>query len=210
MRKVIPGEDMASDFTYSGKPAAGGLWLKGLGFALSVLSWLGGIWLIALMLLICCDVIGRSFFNAPITGVAEIAAFSVIGIVSMQLPETILHNRLTRTDLIITPLRHRFPVTGNLLEALFALAGFAVFTVTLIGSVEFLQKSLASNEFYGVQGVFTFPTWPVRLMLVIGITASAIAFLVQMGFRLAKAIHPETIDDDEDEMSADHIEGDLS
>ncbi len=178
---------MASEFTYIGSRQAGAesLWLKALRVALSGLSWFGGIWLVALMTLICCDVIGRSFFNAPITGVAEIAAFSVIGIVSLQLPETILHNRLTRTDLIIAPLRRRFPVGGNLLEALFALAGLAVFAVTLVGSVEFLMKSIASDEFYGVQGVFTFPTWPVRLMLVIGITASAIAFLAQIFFRLA-------------------------
>lgn len=178
---------MASEITYIGSRQAGAesLWLKTLRVALSGLSWFGGIWLVALMTLICCDVIGRSFFNAPITGVAEIAAFSVIGIVSLQLPETILHNRLTRTDLIIAPLRRRFPVGGNLLEALFALAGLAVFAVTLVGSVEFLMKSIASDEFYGVQGVFTFPTWPVRLMLVIGITASAIAFLAQIFFRLA-------------------------
>ena len=172
--------------------SADSMWLKIIRCAFGGLSWVGGIWLMALMALICADVIGRSFFNSPITGVAEIAAFSVIGIVSMQLPETILHNRLTRTDLIIAPLTRRHPVPGHCLEAVFALAGCAVFTVTLIGSVEFLNKSLAGKEFYGVQGVFTFPTWPVRLMLVIGIAGSAIAFLVLITFRFVKVIRHET------------------
>lgn len=208
VRKADLGEDMAREFTYTGNRQAGaeGLLLRALRVALSGLSWLGGIWLVALMTLICCDVIGRSFFNAPITGVAEIAAFSVIGIVSLQLPETILHNRLTRTDLIIAPLCRRFPMGGNLIEALFALAGLAVFAVTLVGSVEFLMKSIASDEFYGVQGVFTFPTWPVRLMLVIGITASAIAFLVQIIFRLASAAGASRAPED---TTAGHVEGDI-
>ncbi|WP_417771786.1 TRAP transporter small permease subunit [Stappia sp.] len=174
---------MTSEISQAGKtpPAARkSLPARLLAGALSALSWLGGIWLVALMALICCDVIGRSFFNAPITGVAEIASFSIIGIVSLQLPETILHNRLTRTDLVIAPLGARFPAAAGLLEALFALAGLAVFAVTLGGSIGFLEKSIATSEFYGVQGVFTFPTWPVRLMLVTGLAASALAFTVRI------------------------------
>lgn len=177
-----------------------------LRVALSALSWLGGAWLVALIGLVCCDVIGRSFLNAPITGVAEIAAFSIIGIVCLQLPETILHNRLTRTDLIIAPVHERLPALGRILEALFALAGVAVFLVIFRGSLEFYEKSLATSEFYGVQGVFTFPTWPIRLILLVGVGASAIAFLVRLAFALGWLGGTREAADLDD---ADHIEGDI-
>ncbi len=173
-----------------GKPAAahtggGTSGLMGaLRLAFNALSWLGGAWLVALIVLVCCDVVGRSFLNAPITGVAEIASFSVIGIVSLQLPEAILHNRLTRTDLIIAPLHENRPLVGRILEALFAAAGLAVFLLIFRGSLEFLNKSIASSEFYGVHGVFTFPTWPIRLILLVGVAASAIALLVRFAFAL--------------------------
>lgn len=173
---------------------------------LNALSWLGGVWLIALIVLVCSDVVGRSFFNAPITGVAEIAAFSIIGIVCLQLPETILHNRLTRTDLFIAPLHANLPRLGSALEALFALAGVAVFLVIFRGSLEFFEKSLAASEFYGVQGVFTFPTWPIRLILLVGVGASAIAFLVRFAFALGLlggSREAAELDD------AGHIEGDI-
>lgn len=177
---MVEARDVEAQETGAVHRMAGpGLPYRLLELALTGLAWLGGLWLVGLMLLICCDVIGRSFFNAPITGVAEIAAFSVIGIVSLQLPETVLHNRLTRTDLLIEPFGRRLPRGADLLEGVFALAGLVVFAVIFYGSLGFLQKSLASSEFYGVQGVFTFPTWPVRLILVIGTGASIIAFLVR-------------------------------
>ncbi|MCA1299732.1 TRAP transporter small permease subunit [Stappia indica] len=177
----VGAREVGARETGRARPLAGpGLPYRLLELALTGLAWLGGLWLVGLMLLICCDVIGRSFFNAPITGVAEIAAFSVIGIVSLQLPETVLHNRLTRTDLLIEPFGKWLPRGAELLEGLFALAGLLVFAVIFYGSLGFLQKSLASSEFYGVQGVFTFPTWPVRLILVIGTGASIVAFLVRV------------------------------
>ncbi|WP_212525785.1 TRAP transporter small permease [Actibacterium sp. MT2.3-13A] len=180
---------MADSSVSEQRPAARRFGL--FGAALHILAWLGGLWLVLLIALICADVIGRSFLNAPITGVAEIAAFSVIAIVSLQLPETVLHNRLTRTDLLIAPLGRRAPGLANLLEVLFAATGAGIFAVALYGSIALLEQSWQRHEFYGVQGVFTFPSWPVRLVLVIGLAATVAAFLVRIAvhFRAGRARH---------------------
>ncbi len=87
------------------------------------LAAIGTIWTFALMLLICADVIGRSFLNAPITGVSEIAAHSVVGIVFLQIGATIYHRRMTRADFLIERITRRLPVLGGLLETLFLVVG---------------------------------------------------------------------------------------
>ena len=90
------------------------------------LAAIGTIWTFGLMLLICADVIGRSFLNAPITGVAEIAAHSVVGIVFLQIGATIYNRRMTRADFLIERILRWSPGLGRALEALFYLIGAAV------------------------------------------------------------------------------------
>jgi TRAP-type mannitol/chloroaromatic compound transport system permease small subunit len=129
------------------------------------------------MLLICADVIGRSFLNAPITGVAEIAAHSVVGIVFLQIGATIYHRRMTRADFLIERIVAAVPWLGRLLEALFLLIGAAVMAFVAQAAWPGLWNSMALREFFGVQGLFTVPTWPFRALIVLGGGAGALAYL---------------------------------
>lgn len=144
---------------------------------LDALAAIGTIWILALMLLICADVVGRSFLNAPITGVAEIAAHSVVGIVFLQIGATIYHRRMTRADFLIVRLVAAAPVLGRLLEALFVLLGAAVMALIAQAAWPGMWNSIALREFFGVQGLFTVPTWPFRGLIVLGGAAGAIAYL---------------------------------
>ena len=65
------------------------------------------------MLLICADVAMRNLFNAPIAGVAEMVAFSIVGIVFLQLAHTLRTGALTRTDLLLGALEHRAPLSHH-------------------------------------------------------------------------------------------------
>jgi hypothetical protein len=40
-----------------------------------------------------------------------------------------------------------------------------------------MWNSMAAREFFGVQGIFTVPTWPFRALIVLGGTAGAAAYL---------------------------------
>ena len=144
---------------------------------LDALAAIGTIWTFGLMLLICADVIGRSFLSAPITGVAEIAAHSVVGIVFLQIGATIHGRRMTRADFLIERVLARAPALGRALEALFALAGAAVMGFIAQAAWPGMWNSLALREFFGVQGLFTVPTWPFRALIVLGGAAGAVAFL---------------------------------
>jgi len=141
------------------------------------LAAIGTIWTFGLMLLICADVIGRSFLNAPITGVAEIAAHSVVGIVFLQIGATIYHRRMTRADFLIQRVLIWAPRFGRGVEALFFLIGALVMFFIAQAAWPGMWNSINLREFFGVQGLFTVPTWPFRGLIVLGGVAGGIAYL---------------------------------
>lgn len=150
------------------------------------LAAIGTIWTFGLMLLICADVIGRSFLNAPITGVAEIAAHSVVGIVFLQIGATIHHRRMTRADFLIERVAVRLPGLGRALECLFFLAGAAVMAFIAVAAWPGVENALARREFFGVQGLFTVPTWPFRALIVLGGASGALGYLALLGVELRR------------------------
>lgn len=151
-----------------------------LGWALSALNAIGTLWIALLMALIVADIVGRGFLNAPILGVAEMAAKSIIGIVFLQIGATIHAHRMTRADMLYDRLIRVAPRLGHLLEAFFCALGIAVFLVIARSSLPYFQEAWAQNEFFGVQGVWTLPTWPVRGIIVLGAAAACVAYLAHL------------------------------
>ena len=61
-----------------------------------------------------------------------------------------------------------------------ALVGAGLFAaLAWIGGSEF-SNSWTSNEFYGVQGVYSVPAWPFRGLLVAGSTVGALCYLMSI------------------------------
>jgi TRAP-type mannitol/chloroaromatic compound transport system permease small subunit len=132
------------------------------------LNAIGSLVIAAVMLLMCADVALRNLANRPIDGVAELVATSVIVIVFLQLPATLRHGRMSRADLFIDPFVARHPRAGRWLRALFSLAGGFACAVIAYASWPLLAKAWRDSEFLGVESVFTFPTWPMRAVVVLG------------------------------------------
>ncbi|MGG5807643.1 TRAP transporter small permease subunit [Falsiroseomonas sp. CW058] len=145
---------------------------------LDALAAVGTIWTFGLMCLICADVVGRSFLNAPITGVAEIAAHSVVGIVFLQIGATVYNRRMTRADFLIDRILRAAPRLGRAIELAFLLLGAAIMAFIAQSAWAPMWASMAQREFFGVQGLFTIPTWPFRALIVLGGAAGAVAYLV--------------------------------
>lgn len=149
-----------------------------VGRIYSVLAAFGAAWIFALMLLIVADVVGRNILAAPIIGVAEIAARSVVAIVFLLLPAAALRGTFIQADLLLRHVRNRGPRIAHLIEGIFAGAGTAVFVAIAIASWPDTAASLASGEFFGVQGIWTLPTFPFRLIVVAGSGFAAFGFLL--------------------------------
>ncbi|MBF9052065.1 TRAP transporter small permease subunit [Roseobacter sp. HKCCD9010] len=148
-----------------------------LGSVAAAMSAVGTASIGALMLLIVADVVGRNFLDAPITGVSEIAARAVVAIVFLQVPAAILQLRLTRADFLVRRLQKSTPKVVAGLESVFCLAGAIVFALILLASWPKFLSAWQSTDFFGVQGVWTIPTWPFRGITILGCTVAALAAL---------------------------------
>lgn len=144
----------------------------------AVLSALSSLWIVVLMLVIVADVIGRSFLNSPITGVAEVAGRSVVAIVFLQIAAAVLQGRLTRSDLILRLVGRSSARAVALLEILFALSAALAFALIVRAAWPNLLQTWTTSEFFGVQGVFTIPLWPFRAIMVGGAALAVLAALM--------------------------------
>lgn len=146
---------------------------------LHALNAIGTAWIFALMLLMCVDIASRFLFNTPIHGVAEIAGFSVVTITFLQLPSAVRDRRLARADMLIDRLHQATPRLAAGMEAVFALLGAVVFGAILWASATGLAHTWETGDRFGAQQVFTFPKWPIWLILLTGSSCVVIAFLQQ-------------------------------
>ncbi|MEB3418952.1 TRAP transporter small permease subunit [Salipiger marinus] len=156
-----------------------------LGSVAAAMSAVGTAAIGALMLLIVGDVIGRNLLDLPITGVSEIAARTVVAIVFLQVPAAILQRRLTRADFLLRRIGQSSTSAVALLEILFCLTGAVVFALIVWASWPKFASAWASSEFFGVQGVWTIPTWPFRAITVLGAAMATLAALYRVSRELA-------------------------
>ncbi len=153
----------------------------------TALNSLGSIWIFALMFLVCADVVMRDFFNAPINGVTDIAAFSIVGIMFLQVGATVHTDRMTKGDVLLELVQKRRPRVAALIEALFLLVGAVMFALIVRATWPLLARAVKRNEFFGVEGVFTFPTWPVRVIIIVGAVVVTVAYLIKVWALLVTA-----------------------
>jgi TRAP-type C4-dicarboxylate transport system permease small subunit len=149
-----------------------------LGHLIDGLNGLGSLVIAATMVLMCADVFMRNLFNQPIEGVSEMVATSIIIIVFLQLPATLRHGRMSRADLFLDPYLLRNPRGGRRLRAVFSLFGVFACGVIAYATWPLLLRSWTNNEFLGIEGLFTFPTWPMRLVVVVGASLATLQYLL--------------------------------
>jgi len=135
-------------------------------------------WIFVLMMLITTDITLRFVFGAPISGVTEIVEISIIIVTFLQLAHTLKVGRVTRSDALYSRILQRYPAVGNGMGILFAVAGIGLMVAIMWGGWPKWLQALHGGHFVGNKGVFTFPEWPQRLVLVIGCGMMAIQFFL--------------------------------
>ena len=149
-------------------------WLRRLG---QFLNAIGSVWIMALMVLIVADVVGRDVFSHPVRGVTEIVSLSIVGIVFLQHADTLRAGRFTRADVLLGRLRETRPRLASALAGVYHLAGAVLLAIILWASWEPFVESLRIGEYVGAIGDFTAPMWPIRLIIVVGAALTGIMFL---------------------------------
>lgn len=144
----------------------------------TALNVIGTLLIVAIMVLVNADVIGRGFFNLPISGVPELVSMSIVAIVFLQVAQTFRMGRLTRTEAMLGILEKRSPRLRALVELAFCIGAIAIMIQLLTASWPLFVKSWVRNTFEGTIGDFTAPIWPVKLVILIGCTALIIQLLI--------------------------------
>lgn len=170
------------------QPTTAGAFDRALGRTADVMNAIGSLVIGAVMLLMCADVLLRDLARRPIDGVAELVATSIIVVVFLQLPATLRHGRMVRADLFLDPFVVRRPRAGLYLRAFYSLCGAFACGVIAYATWPLLARAWVDAEFLGVQGVFTFPTWPMRAVVVLGGALAALQYLL-LALRDMRAAH---------------------
>ncbi len=154
------------------------------------LAALGTLMIAGLMLVVVADILARNIMGGSLPLVAELGALMVVMIVFLQLATTVRLDRLARTDVLLSAIRNASPRAGALLEALFCAAGAALSALIARQTYTILLRDLSAGEFIGVTGVLTVPTWPFRLMILVGITVAALQFALRCLGQLGLVVSP--------------------
>ncbi len=142
------------------------------------LNALGSGWIFVLMVVIDADAIGRTFFNNPLEGVIEITQMSIVAIVFLQLSDALRIGTLTRSDGLFNLMLARRRRVGRAMGFVFEGLGALFLGLVLYGSVPLLAEAWTRNYYIGEKGLFVFPTWPIKLVVVIGTLVMLLQFLV--------------------------------
>ena len=140
----------------------------------------GSCWIVVLMILINAEAIGRSAFNQPIIGVIEMIEISIVGIVFMQLADSLRRGVLTRSDGLFNQVMTRRPRVAHGMGVITTVLGVIFMLIILWGSVPFMMQAWDEDWYVGVDGMFTAPVWPVALIIVLAIAVTMIQFAIML------------------------------
>lgn len=169
------------------------------GALLDRLNLLSSLGIMLLILLISADVIGRSFFSAPIPGVPEIVRFAVVCMFWMQMAYVLRTGGHLRTTLLFSlfpPLVQRIVLVAN------ALVGGGLMALIVWFGWPELVGSYAIGEFEGAHPVRIL-VWPIWAIILLGAGLTAVQFAIH----LVKVLRGERLpgDDLEDEIEGGQV-----
>lgn len=143
----------------------------------AVMNAVGTLAIFGLLVLINSDIVGREAFNSPLRGTTEMVSLAIVGIVFLQLPNTLWAGRFVRAELLLDVLAARAPRAADMLQGAFHLIGAAMMAIVVRATVPELQSAWEIGDYVGSLGDFTAPTWPVRLITVFGAACTSLTFL---------------------------------
>ena len=151
------------------------------------LNVVGTLLILAIMILVNADVIGRSALGLPISGVPEMVSMSIVAIVFLQVAQTFRMGKLTRSEAILGMVQSRSPRFRALIEFVFCCSAIGIMAQLLNASWPLFLKSWTRNTFEGTIGDFTAPIWPVKLIILIGCVALIVQLLLSASDALRTA-----------------------
>ncbi len=142
------------------------------------LSLAGTLVVLAILLVINTDIVGREAFNHPLRGATEMVSVGIVAVVFLSLPYTVLAGRMARVDMFSSWLAERRPGLGRALSILFDLTGATLMALMTWSLVPEVRRAWELDDYVGSLGDFTVPIWPLRALQCLGAAVTAVVFLL--------------------------------
>ncbi len=148
-------------------------------------------WTFGLAFLVMGNIIGRTVFDAPIYGTAEIVAASIVIVVFLQAGYAIRSRSMLKADFLVVHLPDKVQRT---LLAIGYFLGAAFFLMIITGGWDESIRSFVEGEYEG-EGALRVPSWPARWTVLVGSGLAMINYLVLAYIDL---FNPELLDSEAD------------
>lgn len=148
-------------------------------------------WTFGLAFLVMGNIIGRSVFDSPIYGTAEIVAASIVIVVFLQAGYAIRSRSMLKADFLVI---HLPESVQRFFLAIGYLLGAAFFLMIITGGWEESVLSFVEGEYEG-EGALRVPSWPARWTVIVGSALAMINYLVMAYIDIFK---PELLDSEKD------------
>jgi TRAP-type C4-dicarboxylate transport system permease small subunit len=133
--------------------------------------------------LVCADVIGRAFFNAPVKGTPEMVSMSIVIICFLLAGYAVQGGGMIYTDVFSSMLGVRGRAFAQLLSAVL---GILFFGLIVWGSYEPTLYAWTSGEFEG-EGALHVPALPARVVVLVGAALVVVSYTFH-GLYAARAL----------------------
>ena len=127
-----------------------------------VLNIISAVWIFSVAALILFDVVGREVFASPFHGTNEIVSNSVLAILMLQLPLSILNRSSLRTTIVYGKVR---AMGKGIIDSISYLLAGLLFLAIAIGSWPNMIEAWAILEQEG-SGIVEIPVYPIRTLVV--------------------------------------------
>ena len=146
------------------------------------LNWMAAAAVIAVMLIVCANVIGRGFFERPVKGTVDMASLLGALIIAGAIPYTHVLKGHIRIGLLVDRLPHRI---RHIIEGVIHLIGFSLFVLISWQATLFAKSTSEIGE---LSEVLKIPLTPFAYIVAIGCIALALVLLIDLIKAFSKAV----------------------
>lgn len=128
----------------------------------TTLNIISAVWVVTIAFIILYDVVGREFFDAPFYGTNEIVTNSILSILLLQLPLSILNRSSLRTTIVFD----KAGVAGRAtIDAISYILAALLFLAIAVGSWPNMIEAWEILEQEG-SGIINIPVYPIRTLVI--------------------------------------------
>ncbi|OGP67889.1 MAG: hypothetical protein A2169_07860 [Deltaproteobacteria bacterium RBG_13_47_9] len=146
------------------------------------LNWTAAAAIIAVMVIVCANVIGRGFFERPVKGTVDIVSLLGAIIIAWAIAYTQVLKGHIRIDLFVEKLPPRIQ---SIIDSLMDLIGLALFTVISWQTLLFTKANFQIGE---LSEVLKIPITPFAFVVAMGCIALALVLLLDLIKSISKAV----------------------